>query len=173
MERDEISETGNWNVAADYARSKIMEPLKLADYYELIAKFGAADFIDELNLNIHPDVLKIKGFQRLVDCLLLLINNSLFAVKIGKDDLKNYKEELERVDKLIPTLYTTKTNNIKKTSVIVLIPKNYDKVLERVKKLKALINEPLNKNHLIFTNKKEFDPKVFKDAIRKRVTTRG
>ena len=35
-----ISEHGTWNVAADYARIKIMEPLALADQYELIATFG-------------------------------------------------------------------------------------------------------------------------------------
>ena len=35
-----ISETGNWNVASDYSRLKIMKPLYNCDIYENIAKFG-------------------------------------------------------------------------------------------------------------------------------------
>ncbi|KKL77847.1 hypothetical protein LCGC14_2030750, partial [marine sediment metagenome] len=49
----------------------------------------------------------------------------------------------------------------------------YEKVLERVLEIKALINEPLNKNHLIFTDKKEFDPRAFKEGIKKRIIGQG
>ena len=41
-----MSELGNWNTAADYARFKIMKPLYLADEYEMIATFGSIDLED-------------------------------------------------------------------------------------------------------------------------------
>jgi len=170
-----VSETGNWNVASDYAKVKIMKPLWLADEYELISLFGTADFIEELNLTIPPDVLKIRGFRRLVNCLLMLINNSYFAVKKdrGRDDLEKYQEELKRINKIIPVLCKTQINQLKKTNQLVLNKEIYEKVLERVLEIKALINEPLNKNHLIFTDKKEFDPRAFKEGIKKRIIGQG
>lgn len=170
-----ISETGNWNVAADYARLKIMKPLYLADEYELISLFGTADFIEELNLQINPDILKIRGFKRLVNCLIMLIDNSYFAVKKdkGQPKLKLYKEELKKINKVIPLLTETITNQVKKTTELKLIKDRYDKVLERVLEIKALINKPLNQNHLIFTDKKEFDPRGFKEGIKKRMIEQG
>ena len=170
-----VSETGNWNVAADYARLKIMMPLHLADEYELVSIFGTADFIEELNLQINPDILKIKGFKRLVNCLLMLINNSSFAVKEDKGlkQLENYKKELKKIEKAIPLLTEIKSNQVKKTSELKLIKSRYEKILERVLEIKALINKPLNQNHLIFTDKKEFDPRAFKKAIRTRMIEQG
>ena len=96
------------------------------------------------------DVLKIKGFERLVNCLIMLINNTLFAIKDkkGKPELIKYKEELERIDEVIPLLCKTITNQLKKTSKLTLKKEKYEKVLKRVRKIKAGINEPLNKNHL-------------------------
>lgn len=170
-----VSETGNWNVASDYARSKIMQPLYLADEYELISIFGTADFIEELNLQINPDILRIKGFKRLVNCLIMLINNTSFAVKQdkGQPTLEKYKQELKKINKAIPLLTEIKTNQVKKTSELKLIKERYDKVLERVLEIKALINKPLNQNHLIFTDKKEFDPRAFKKGIKTRMTEQG
>lgn len=170
-----ISETGNWNVASDYSKLKIMKPLYLADEYESISLFGTADFIEELNLTIPPDVLKIKGFKRLVNCLLMLIDNSCFAVKKdkGRPELKKYKEELKRINKIIPTLFRIKRNQLKKTKELILVEEKYERVLERVLEIKALINEPLNLNDLIFTIKKEFDPRAFKKGIRNRMINQG
>ncbi len=170
-----VSETGNWNVASDYARLKIMKPLYLADEYELISIFGSADFIEELNLTINADVLKIRGFKRLVNCLIMLIDNSYFAVKKdkGQQDLLDFKEELKRIDKIIPLLCKTKTNQLKKTKELILIKEKYDPVLQRVLEIKAGINKPLNQNHLIFTDKKEFDPRAFKEGIKDRMINQG
>ncbi len=170
-----VSETGNWNVAADYARLKIMKPLYLADEYELISIFGTADFIEELNLQINPDILKIRGFKRLVNCLIMLIDNSYFAVKQdkGQTKLKEYKGELKRINKIIPVLCQTIVNKVKKTQELKIKQEKYVPVLERVLEIKALINKPLNQNHLIFTDKKEFDPRVFKDAMKKRMIEQG
>ena len=35
-----ISESGNWNVAAQFSKSKIMDPLDRCDIYENLARYG-------------------------------------------------------------------------------------------------------------------------------------
>jgi len=168
-----ISETGNWNVASDYSRYKIMEPLGQADQYELIAKFGAGDIIQEYQLPITLDESKIKGFERLVYSLIMLINNALFAIKQdrGRNDIEKYLKELLIINKRISELYLI-TYDARKKRFFKII-KGYDKILDRVVEIKSLINKPLNMNHLIFTDKKEFDPKEFKERMKKRMIEEG
>ena len=169
-----ISETGNWNVAADYSRLKIMKPLYLADLYETIATFGHIDFMDELSIDVNVDTLKIKGFRRLVKTLILVISNSQFAIKKGsQDNLKKYKEDLEKIYKIIPALSKYKVDQRNKTRLLVLDNERYDKALELVSDIKASINEPLNEADLIFTSKEDFDPKAFKKSIFDAATQRG
>ena len=48
-----------------------------------------------------------------------------------------------------------------------------NKVLEIIVEIKSLINIPLNNNHLIFTDKEEFDPHAYKNEMKKRMTERG
>lgn len=186
MDREEgynVSETGNWNVASDYSKIKIMKPLILADIYEDVAFFGYSDFMEELqNLNIQPEVLKINGMKRLIRILIRLIDNTLFAIKERKMDkkenkgdkleLKNYKQKLIKIEKLIPYLSEIQTNSIKKTHKVIL-KKEYYQVLAGIVEIKSLINEPLNRNHLIFTDKEEFDPREFKNRIKERMVNRG
>ena len=167
-----VSDTGNWNVASDFSKFKIMEPLRLADGYSNIATFGHDDFYAEVG-NVPIDVLKIMGFERLVECLITLIDNALFAIKYGNQDLVNFKKELLRIKKIIPVLYKVKTNQIKKTKELEIEMVSYKEVLERVKVIKSEINIPLNKNHLIYTDKVEFDPQKYKEQVFKTATERG
>lgn len=171
---DIISEHGSWNVAQHYAELKIMKPLYLCDEYETIATFGHVDFIDEMLSNFSPDVLKIRGFKRLIKTLILLINNCKFAVK-GKQNtqLVEYSQELKRYYKTIEVLFKYKTNQKNRSKELVIIPEKYDKVLERVIEIKSLINEPLNKYDLIFTYIEPFDPKKAKELIKKGLIERG
>lgn len=171
---DIISEHGSWNVAQHYAELKIMKPLYLCDEYETIATFGHVDFVDEMLSNFSPDVLKIRGFKRLIKTLILLINNCKFAVK-GKQNqqLIGYKQDLEKYYKTIDALFEYVKDEQKGTSELVIIPEKYDKVLERVIEIKSLINEPLNKYDLIFTYVEPFDPKKAKELIKKGLIERG
>ncbi len=169
-----VSEHGTWNVAADYAKTKIMEPLRLADEYELIATFGFSDFIDELNAEMGIDVLKIRGFKRLVKTIIMVINNSKFAVKKDPlDQLKKAKEELNRYWKIMPTLFKYQVNQKNKTKDLILNEEDYNKALERVIEIKSDILEPLNKYDLIFAYKEEFDPTKAKEMIKKGLKERG
>lgn len=167
------SETGNWNVASDYSRIKIMKPLDSCDHYENIARFGYDTLIEQLeNFGIPLDTLKIIGFERLINELLKVCGNVKFAMKVGgtADELKKIKKDLEKIRGLISVLSKTITKQKKK---ILVLNNNYYKTLDIVIGLKAELNEPLNKNHLIFTNKEEFDPKAQKDRIMEEAKTRG
>lgn len=169
-----VSELGNWNVASDYSRLKIMKPLDFCDHYENIARFGYDTLIEQLeNFGIPLDTLKLIGFERLVNELIKLCGNSKFAMKSGGTlkELTNLEIKLKEIRKLIPMLSKTVTKQ--KRSDTILIPEKYYKALDFVTEIKAKINEPLNKNHLIFTNKEEFDPKAYKKQIIADATSRG
>lgn len=169
-----ISELGNWNVAADYSKLKIMKPLYLCDTYENIAKFGHDSILDQLaEFNIPTDIIRINGFIRLVDELLKLINNSKFALKIAGtlDTMEKHEEKLKQVVKIIPLL--SKTTKTRKGQITKIDEKKYNGVMELVLKIKSDINDPLNKNNLIFTDKEEFDPIKYKEQLIKNITTRG
>lgn len=180
QERNEhmISELGNWNVADQYTKNKIMRPLNLCDYYEDIALFGYESIADELIGFSSPpnDVIRIRAMNRLIKELIRLIDNSKFALKKPgtlKDILK-YKESLKTIESILPNLIKTSVNQINKTRTQSI--KNYslfDEILEKISQIKSKINEPLNKNNLIFVDKEEFDPSVFKDAIKKRMVNKG
>ena len=49
----------------------------------------------------------------------------------------------------------------------------FNKTLELVSEIKADINLPLNKNHLIFVDKEEFDPAMFKKKLKDRIINKG
>ena len=169
-----VSELGNWNVASDFSRIKIMKPLDYCDHYENIARFGYDTLIEQLeHFGIPLDTLKLIGFERLVNELLKVCGNVKFAMKVGGTDeeLKKIKDKLEEVRKIIPVL--SKTISKMKRKVLVLENEKYYKTLDLVIGLKAKLNEPLNKNHLIFTNKEDFDPKAEKKRILEDAKTRG
>lgn len=169
-----LSEFGTWNVASDYSRLKIMKPLYLCDEYETIATFGHLDFFDELTQEINVDLVKIRGFKRLIKTLILVISNSKFAIKgKEKEELERYYKELQRYYKIMPTLFNYKSNQIKKTRELKIVAEKYDPALERVLEIKSLINEPLNKFDLIFTHREEFDPKAYKKQVMESAVQRG
>lgn len=171
------SEEGNWNVASEYARIKIMTPLANADQYANIAIFGHAGLMDELNdLHTIPiEILQLKGLKRLIYCLIQLIDNSKFAVKNPKDKeiLDKHKKRLKKILTIFPQLSKTITNQVKRTKSTRINEKNYELVLEDVLNIKAAINEPLNKNNLIFIDKATFDPKEYKKKIKARMMGEG
>lgn len=171
---DILSEYGNWNVASDYSRLKIMKPLYLSDEYETISTFGYLEFFDEVDSDKNLDVLKIRGFRRLIKVLILVINNSKFAIKgQHKKDLEEYRKELERFYKVISKLHKYTRDDRTKTRELIIIPDKYDPALERVIEIKSLINEPLNRFDLIFTHTEEFDPKAYKEKVMRDAKERG
>ncbi len=169
-----MSDHGNWNVAADYSKLKLMKPLYLSDEFETIATFGFLEFYEEITNTINVDFIKIRGFKRLIKTLIMLINNAKFAVgKKEKETLEGYEKELKRYEKITPTLFYFKKDEQKKTRELFIRPEKYNPALDRIIEIKALINEPLNKYDLIFTHKEEFDPARAKKEIKDRLTKIG
>lgn len=173
-----ISESGNWNVADDYSKQMIMKCLVLASSYEDIAYFGYEGIADELiNYNMPPnDVIKYKALDRLIKQLIKLINNCKFALKKDKtkQEALGYKDQLQKIHVILPKLANVRTDKVHNTRTFKITNyANFEKVLDMVSEIRSKLNEPLNKNHLIFTDKEEFDPKKFKDNIKRRMTEEG
>lgn len=169
-----ISESGNWNVASDYSKLKIMKLLYHADEYANIATFGTATLAEELQNPLPPDILRLKGFERLINCLIMLIDNTFFAVRKGDlENMKKFRKDLIRIKGIKHTLSTVIFNQRKGTRSIKVEEEKYVKVLDLVLDIKSKINEPLNKADLIYTSKEEFDPIKYKKEIFDLATTRG
>ena len=173
-----VSETGNWNVADKYSKSKIMRPLNLCDYYEDIATFGYDSLIEELvNYDSPPnDIIRYKAIKRLVYELIRLIDNTKFSLKVDntKKEALSLKSNLVKIRDSLPNLIRQSRNNVEKTTIVKIKNEQlFDKYLQNISIIKSKLNEPLNKNHLIFTDSKEFDPKKFKDNIKRRIVESG
>lgn len=173
-----VSETGNWNVADTYSKIKIMRPLGMADYYEDIAIFGYESIADELIGYTTPsnDVIRIKAMKRLIQTLIRVIDNSKFALKKPgtRDTALGYRVILKKIESTIPNLVRISHNEIEKRNDVFISNESlFLQLLEKLSEIKSKINEPLNKNHLIFTDKEEFDPKAFKENLKRRMVNQG
>ncbi len=171
-----VSELGNWNVASDFARIKIMIPLAKCDYYEDIAKFGTESIIDELmGYEIPNDIVRYTGLKRLVNELLRVCKNAKFAMKKAKtkEDIVNYENKLKQIIKVLPNLITIRSNNINKTRQVLIDQDKFDKTFDIILEIKSSINFPLNQNHLIFTDKEEFDIHSYKKSMKERMISKG
>lgn len=175
--QDSISESGNWNVASEYSKKKIMTPLIAADYYQDIAEFGSESIIDEIvNFNFPEDLTRYKALGRLISALVKVINNSKFALKKPgtKKIALTYKKQLLSLKRGLPRLVEKFYDNNTNTETVRINNQTvFSKVLQIVTEIQAKINEPLNQNHLIFVDKKEFDPREFKDRIKARMVNQG
>ena len=171
-----ISDTGNWNVASDFARIKIMTPLAKCDYFEDIARFGSESIIEELmGFQIQDDLVRYTGLKRLINELLKICKNSKFAMKKGNTEktLGDYEKELKRIKNILHLLIRIRKDDVNKTKELIIIPEKFDKTLEIILEIKSSINIPLNQNHLIFTDREEFDLRAFKELKKKQMVERG
>ena len=173
-----ISELGNWNVASDFVREKIMKPLIKIDYYEDIAARGFESIeMDVFNWQAPPNALvRIKGMQWMISEMNKLILNTKFALKKSgtKEQIMKLKESIDKIKTILPKLSKKIVDNIEGTEKIVIRDEIlFDDVLDRLRTIKSNINEPLNKNHLIFVDSEEFDPQKYKEQIMKQATERG
>lgn len=172
-----ISETGNWNVADMFSKVKIMKPLENCDLYEDIAMYGHDSFFQELiYAEVGTEELKFRGLKRLINELIKLAKNARFAMRREKtkEDLKKFEEKLFKIkNEILPKTTKAFKDDSQNISGMRLIEPLFTKTLEVVSEIKSDINIPLNKNHLIFTDKEEFDPIAFKNRIKARMMEQG
>lgn len=169
-----MSETGNWNVADDFAKVKIMIPLAKCEYYEDIAKFGFEAIEDEIiNYQVPIDVVKFKGLTRLVEELLKICKNAKFALKKKgtKEQIVKYESALEKIKKILPGILQSEYNSVRKIDSFNLDDEKFNKVLKVTLEIKSSINNPLNRNHLIFVDKEEETEEEFKQRIEEELMT--
>jgi len=176
-EKSYFSETGNWNVADKFSKIKIMEPLMMCDKYEDIALYGYDNFMDELaNIEVQPDELRIEGLRHLINELIKITKNVKFAMKKGDtaQEMQDIKERLYvlRDNYLIKT-YRRQTDQSAQSRYLKIKPAIFDFIFEKVSEIKSEINFPLNKNNLIFTDKDDFNPKEFKERLKKKTIKKG
>lgn len=170
-----LSETGNWNIAGDYASLKIMKLLYLADEYEIISTFGATNFYEELNMTAGKDFLRVKAIDRLISILMMLINNTKFAIIHSTDiqTLETLYSDLEKIRPMTKYVYQRRSDAVKKESHIQIDEEKFRKLLNAVIKIKQEINMPLNKSHLIFISREIYDPREQKKKIIDEAIKRG
>jgi len=173
-----VSESGNWNIADQYTKNKIMRPLNRCDYYEDIAYFGYESIAEELGNYQSPpnDLVKIKAMKRLIMELIRVIDNAKFALKKGKTrkTALEYKANLKKLHKALPNIVRISKNRVEGTSVVTISNLAlFEEILSKISEIKSKINEPLNANHLIFVDKEEFDPRKFKETKKDRMINQG
>lgn len=171
----DYSESGNWNTAKEYSERKILRPLLMADDYETIAYLGSLDIIEEIMQNYNVDEMKLRGFRRLLSSLILVCNNSYFALQThasAQKKIEEYRKKLIQIQKDLVKVFYVTTNQVKGIRKIVL-NSEYEKKLEEVSEIKKNINVSLNQGDLLFIHKEVFDPKDFKKRIFEEATTKG
>lgn len=171
----DLSETGNWNVASDYTKLKIMKWLFFADEYEIIATFGTSDMLEEYEISEEMQVMnRIKALQRLIKTLELIGKNCIFAVKSAdKETLKTSLDKLKKIKKISSASYKITTDARTHKRGYKIQEEKFDNILEFLIEIKTEMNEPLNKADLIFTHREEHDPKKIKDELMKALTEIG
>lgn len=173
----ETSETGNWNVADSFSKVKIMTPIANCEIYEDIALYGYANFLEELgNFRISVDELRISGLRRLINELIKLGKNCKFVMKKEgtKEELSKILTRLHKIkDDIFPNTYLQIRDQRDNSSTLQIHPALFERTLFLVSEIKSDISTPLNKNHLIFVDKEEFDPREFKKKIKERIINKG
>ncbi len=171
----EQSETGNWNVASDFSKLKIMKLLYESDEYETIATFGTLDIVDEFMIDNNTKTLsRIRAIKRLVKTLQMVINNTKFAVKKNdKKKMVDFLKDLKKIEEILPFLEESSHNQRLNRTTINIKEEEFLKILNTIINIKSSILEPLNKADLIFSGKEDFDPAKAKELIKKGVMETG
>ena len=163
---DDFIESGNWNVAQNYAQSIIMKPLYEIEEYIKVCHFGATELTNQLMLDDETlSKARITALRRLQKSIEMIIRNTLFAVrKKDQEEMKDYLKYVIQVEKMIPKCQ----KNIKVSSGAGFIiqtkieEKVFNSLLDILINISQEIRVPLNKADLIFQSVDEFDPDKIK-----------
>jgi len=157
-----------WNVADGYTKIKILRILIQLDRYDTIAQFGTEEFDEDFNRDQNfLNQRRCEAIERFISALRQLLGNVYFALR--KEDFAGVNSDLERVKELqkhIPNLYTTKTDEVSKEILFEINEDLFQKILLILQEIKDKINTPLNKAGLIFRPTEEIDlDKIMSEII--------
>lgn len=171
----DLSESGNWNVASDFSRIKIMKLLSELDDYEIVCEFGALDILEDFQISDEIKKLaRIKALYRYAKTLRMLIGNTVFAVKKEDTDKMNkWKKETNDLRKVIPSCEKITINQRDKKRDVNIDESKFNFILDKLIFIKEELLYPLNKAELIYMFKEEFDPKKFKQQLKEDISEGG
>lgn len=171
----DMEETKTWNVAQSYSNLKIFKWLYYADEYCVIAKFGTSDMIDEFVTNDNMrNIARIKSLYRLTNCLLMIIDNSIFALrKKDKPTMEEYRKKLIQIEKVIPVCHSNIYNQKNKTTSTIIDEEKFKKILSLLENIKREINTPLNNADMIYYKSEEVDPDELMRQIQEDIIHSG
>jgi len=160
------SNSESWNFAEGFVQMKILKHMIEMDKLFWIASHGYERIEDKAILNPQQIVeYRIEALERLADALLLVIGNTIFAVKeIDKKVLRKLREKVKEVVEVLNGVYSAKVDSTRNTKSIVINEEHFKVCLKRLEWIKEKLNEPLNNNGLIFRQSDELSV----DEIKKR-----
>ena len=171
----ESEESKNWNVAQGYSLNIILRELILIKEYEDIAFFGTSELIQEFQMDERLiDLTRVRAIRRLTRSLKNLIINTTFALKSkDRDKFKEFKIQLDSIQKILPALSYKVSNQRDKTIVVKIQEEKFFNVLDILLELKGEMLFPLNRADLIFSSSDEIDPTQLKKDIMDNIINNG
>lgn len=170
----EHSETGNWNISADYVE-QLMRLFREAEAYNEIARYGFSDMLLDLSTaEKDKTLLRKRGFEKYIYKLKRIISWSKLAIKTKKEkeDFMNFYNTLEFIEEnTLKNIIKIEKSGMKEKEVIdeELFNINFKKVEDIDRELR----EPMNKYDLIFMQKETFDAKEFKKKMKESFVGEG
>lgn len=148
-----------WNVAQGYTHLKILKPLVELDKLVIIAQYGTENI--ENSFEIPQDVktqYRIESIHRLIDCLKIIIENSDFAMKKEtKDTLLQLEIRIVKVEKYMSVIARKVVDQRNGAEKIEINERHFNNCMNELRKIKKEIQDPLNKNSLIFPSSDEIN----------------
>ena len=170
----EQSETGNWNIAENWANSMIFKPFFEASQYLTIAKFGCSDITEDFEFSEQLKVdSRIKALNWAKDKIEMGIRQSLFAIrnKSDKDRLNIHLKDIQELDEPIKLI---SEKLVDRDSYKIRINEEYFNFVYKVLiRIYTEVTEPMNKNDLIFNYREQFNPAEYKKSVKDRFVQGG
>lgn len=171
-----VSETGNWNVAGDFVRLKVMKPLYEIGEFATKAVFGVTDIENAFGVSDEIiTMIRIQSLKHMHHRLTALINDTLFAIKKKPDKelMKNYLESLHGLSEYLPYIEDVVVNQRDNKKMIIINERVFDIVLHILNDIRRDVLVPLNNSDLIFTSVDETDPDELLKKIQEDIVNAG
>jgi len=168
--KEDLTE-GNWNVAGDYVKQKILKYLVQVDFFYELAIFGCNDiygdvFLKDENFRKTARLLAVK---RLIHTIITLLRNSKFS--IHPKDQPSFQKYDERLLKIEKNLFQLRHDIKQRGKLVIQINEDlFDKIINEIMAtIMDDVNFKLNKAGFIFTQKEEYNVKEQMKKFQERI----
>ena len=175
-EDNPFQETGMWNVGINYSVDIIMKHIYWIDQHEKIARIGAIDFNQDIELDKQEkDIARITALIHFYTDLDLLIGATKFAVK-GKSEIDKFTKlhtKLKTLQQFLDGLKVKRFNQKENTITISVNEELFEKILVMLQDIKEKIYPVLHRSNILMMFREGFDPTKAKQSMFKRMTEIG